>query len=101
MTPLFGASASERSTAFWFTALIAVAVFRVLQIAPDWASGTAPAYPGQYEGRVLSSITIVGIMGATLISEAAKRTTMRGRIGYWALLAVAMLSLAVQASKGY
>ena len=70
-------------------AVIVIAAFRVVQIVPDWLSGAAPAYPGQYASRLLNALTIVGIMGATLVN----RGTSRGRVAHWVLLATALGSL--------
>jgi hypothetical protein len=66
------------------------------QVVPRWIRGAAPAYPSQYQGRLLSVITGTGIMVAVLASQSASFKTPRGRFVYWFCLACAMASLAVQ-----
>jgi hypothetical protein len=77
-------------------ALIVGEVVRVLQIAPRWIAGSPPAFPGQYESRLLNAVVGVGILGAVLVGQSAGRHTTRGRIAYWGLLGVACVVVAGQ-----
>ena len=77
-------------------ALIAVQIGRVLQIAPRWSAGAPPAYPGQYERRLLNAIISVSILGAVLVGDSSARNSTRGRLAYWGLLSVAVVVLVAQ-----
>jgi hypothetical protein len=78
--------------------LIAAVLVRLALIVPRWVTGTPPAYPGQYEGRLLVTITMVGILGAALLAKRPVFHTSRGKIAYWGLLGVAIVAMVVDAS---
>ena len=80
--------------------LIVIAAFRFVRLLPDWVGGVPPAYPGQYEGRLLFAITIAAIGGATLLAVGMRTSTRQGRIAYWALLAIATAAMVVQMVTG-
>lgn len=77
-------------------ALVVGEVVRLLQIAPRWIAGTPPAFPGQYESRLLSALVGVGILGAVLVGQSGSRHTTRGRIAHWGLLGAACVVFAAQ-----
>lgn len=87
---------STRGVRALYWALIAFVVFRVLWITPAWVMGTPPAYPGEFQARLLGSIPIVGIMGALLVAQSPVRGSTRGRLAYWALLGVAWVGIALE-----
>jgi hypothetical protein len=80
----------------WVTAfsatLIGIQLLRFALVLPDWIRDDAPAYPGQYEGRLLNSITTVGILAAVIISRSTVFKTAAGRLGYWLLLGSGLAS---------
>lgn len=82
------------------SALIVIAVFRFLRLLPDWIGGVPPAYPGQYEGRLLFTIAIAAMGGATLLGLGWSTSTRRSRIAYWTLLALATAAFVVQVVTG-
>ena len=77
-------------------AVILAEVVRVLQVVPRWIAGTPPAFPGQYENRLLNALVGIGLVGAVLVGQSAFRHTTRGRIAYWALLGAACAIFAGQ-----
>lgn len=74
-------------------ALIAVWAFRLFQIVPNWIAGTPPTYPGQYMRRLLGSASGISLLGAVLINTSSARHTLRGRLGYWMLMGIALAIL--------
>lgn len=83
---------------FWIlcVALIGVELLRLVQIVPGWAGGHAPAYPGQYLHRLLNALSGIGLLGAVLVGQSSLRSTPRGRVAFWGLLAVAVAALVGQ-----
>ena len=77
--------------------LIAAVLVRLAVIVPPWVTGTPPAYPWQYEGRLLFTITIVGILGAVLLAKRPVFHTSRGKIAYWLSLGGAIAAMVVDA----
>ena len=77
--------------------LIAIVLVRLALIVPRWVAGTPPTYPWQYEGRLLFTITMVGILGATLLAKRPVSHTSRGKIAYWLLLGGAIGAMVVDA----
>lgn len=89
------AQGSIRITRALCWVVIAFAVFRVLQITPGWVMGAPPAYPGEYQARLLGSMPIVFIMAAVLVNKGPARSSTPRQVAYWALLATAMVTTAV------
>ncbi len=77
--------------------LIAIVVVRLALIVPRWVTGTPPAYPMQYEGRLLFTIAVVGILSASLLSKRALLNNARGKAAYWMLLGAAITALVIDA----
>ena len=89
-------STESRQQVIVCCALIAVDVLLNVPVLLQWARGTPPLYPGQYQSRLLSALTLVGIMGAMLVMLSHHYHTARGRFVCWLLLGVAVLALASQ-----
>jgi hypothetical protein len=78
--------------------IIAVEMARLVQIVPRWAAGSAPAYPGQYEARLLNALELVPLMVAVLVnSRPSRRLTVRWFL-VWGLLIVSVGALVFQAA---
>ena len=81
-------------------ALMAIATYRLLRLLPDWIGDVPPAYTGQYEGRLLFAIMILGIGAASLLVMSARARTPYGRLAYWGFIAIAASALLVQVVMG-
>jgi hypothetical protein len=81
--------------------LIAVELLRVVPALSRWIEGAAPAYPGQYESRLLNAVSGVSLMGALLIALSARYRTSVGRLVYWSLLGCSLLALVAQMLGGW
>lgn len=91
--------AQARQTVVVCCALLAVELLLDVPTLIHWTQGAPPAYPHQYESRLLSSLTLISIMGALLVTRSRRYYTSSGRVLCWLLLAVAAVALAVQVIK--
>ena len=73
--------------------LLAWSVARVLQVLPAWIAGEPSAYPGQFELRLLSGISMIGILGSVLVSQSSWAKTTRGRAASTVLMGVALIAI--------
>ena len=78
----------------WFClALIAFQLAWFSTLLPQWLRGDPPAYPGQYETRLLNSLTMVGILSAAFVSQHPIFKTTLGRALYWLSLGMGIAAL--------
>lgn len=82
-------------------AFIALEAWRFIAIVPHWLQGLPPAYPGQYETRLLSAASGMGLVGALLVSRVFDRASRRAQSAYWGLLVLAGAAFAVQLATNH
>jgi len=71
-------------------ALIAVSVWRVAEIAPDWYAGRPPAYPEQFMSRLLFAVQMTALAAAVLLGSGRLGATVPGRRLVSGMLAVGL-----------
>jgi hypothetical protein len=81
--------------------LIAVSLGRLAIVVPEWAAGDAPAFPGQYERRLLGTLATVPLLSAVLLNmrSGIAPTSRTRRVLIWTLLGAAVLALLVNVLK--
>ena len=82
--------------------LIVVSLGRLAVVVPSWVGGAAPAYPGQYEHRLLGVLTSVPLLSVVLLMQrgAHGAPARRRPVLAWALLAISVIAMLVDASRG-
>jgi hypothetical protein len=82
--------------------LITVSLFRLAVVVPDWLNGAAPSFQGQYERRLLSSLTSVPLLSIVMlcVRSGAESPNRGRRILMSALVAMSVTALLVDVGRG-